>query len=227
MQEFPPRLVRPWLGETHHTSLVVHPVRTTGPNLLLRDLIRSFAGSRCATKLSLSIGAIGAICVSLTIAPGVVGILASVFALVMLAIAVVDWNSFIIPDELNAIGFVVAISIAIAQELNEWTEAVFLAGARGAGLGLLFWGLRWLYAKFRGQQGLGLGDVKLAVVAGAFLDIVMIPVAIELAAVAALAVYGIGKIAGQKISPSTRMPFGVYFAPAIWISWVIANCWSR
>ena len=49
-------------------------------------------------------------------------------------------------------------------------EAVGIALLRGAVLALLFLGLRALYRRLRGRDGIGLGDVKLAGVAGAWLD---------------------------------------------------------
>ncbi len=45
-----------------------------------------------------------------------------------------------------------------------------------------------LYRRLRGREGIGLGDVKLAGVAGAWLDWQSIPIAVEIAALAALAV---------------------------------------
>ena len=87
---------------------------------------------------------------------------------------------------------------------------------------LLFWSLRWLYRRLRGREGLGLGDVKLAFVAGAWLDWTMIPVAIEIAALAALAVYGVWHFAGRDpVEATTRLPFGLFFAPAIWLAWFL------
>ena len=56
-------------------------------------------------------------------------------------------------------------------------------------LALLFLGLRAVYRRLRGRDGIGLGDVKLAGVAGAWLGWVTIPIAIEIAALAAIAVY--------------------------------------
>ena len=34
-------------------------------------------------------------------------------------------------------------------------------------------------------------------------------------------------ILGQPISATTRMPFGLFFAPAIWICWVIEMRWFQ
>jgi leader peptidase (prepilin peptidase)/N-methyltransferase len=75
----------------------------------------------------------------------------------------------------------------------------------------------------RGRQGLGLGDVKLAFVAGAWLDWTVIPIAIQLAAFAALSAYIVRQLAfGRSISATGRMPFGLFFAPAIWICWLLS-----
>jgi len=68
-------------------------------------------------------------------------------------------------------------------------SAVALAAARSAALALTFLAVRSGYARLRGRQGLGLGDVKLAGVAGTWLDWSMMPIAVELAAVAALSFY--------------------------------------
>jgi len=73
----------------------------------------------------------------------------------------------------------------------------------------------------RGRPGLGLGDVKLAGVAGAWLDWLVIPIAIELAAFSALTAYLLQHIVlARSISPTKRLPFGTFFAPAIWVSWL-------
>jgi leader peptidase (prepilin peptidase)/N-methyltransferase len=89
-------------------------------------------------------------------------------------------------------------------------------------LALLFFVLRHGYALIRKRQGLGLGDVKLAAVAGAWLDWPVIPIAIEIAAFAALTVYlAHAFIAGRSITPTKRIPFGTFLAPAIWVTWLI------
>ena len=70
----------------------------------------------------------------------------------------------------------------------------------------------------------GLGDVKLAAAAGVWLDWPCIPVAIEIAAVAALAVYATAHVAGRRrIRAATRLPFGLFLAPAIWLAWLVQS----
>ena len=105
-------------------------------------------------------------------------------------------------------------------------QAVTIAALRGVVIAVIFYALRFGYARLRGRQGLGLGDVKLAFVAGAWLDWVMIPIAIQLAAFAALSTYlGRQLVNGQSISATNRMPFGLFFAPAIWIGWLLEVSW--
>jgi phosphonate transport system substrate-binding protein len=58
--------------------------------------------------------------------------------------------------------------------------------------------------------------------AGAWLDWAMIPVAIEIAALGALAAYGAWHVFGRRpVDTTARLPFGLFFAPAIWLSWLL------
>jgi leader peptidase (prepilin peptidase)/N-methyltransferase len=198
------------------------PIRKRVRTLLFRKIVLSAIW----TKLFLGLVAVAAVYVSMVSAPRVIGLLASSLALVMLTIAVIDWRSFIIPNWLNAAGFGLAIMHAAAQEPNMMAQAIAMAAMRGAALALIFFVLRYVYAQLRGRQGLGLGDVKLAFVGGAWLDWLMIPIAIELATFAALSAYLLRQfISGRSVSATNRMPFGLFFAPAIWICWVLEVRW--
>lgn len=166
--------------------------------------------------------AIGGIGVSLWAAPGAAGGLGAALALIALAIAVIDARLFIIPDELTVAGFVLAlVNAAVTSPFARW-EAVTFALLRGAILALLFYGLRAGYRRLRGRDGIGLGDVKLAGVAGAWLSLVAIPIAIEIAALAAIAVFCVRHYAaGKPLDTALKFPFGLFFAPAIWIGWLL------
>jgi len=166
--------------------------------------------------------AAAAICVSIVSAPGIAGFLGACLALLMLTIAMIDCRSFIIPDGLNAVGFCLGLVHSLVLEPDGMLSAISLAVLRGAALALLFLTVRYAYARVRGRQGLGLGDVKLAAVAGAWLDWSFMPLAIEIAACAALTIYVVRQVLiGRPLSASSRLPFGLFFAPAIWICWLI------
>jgi leader peptidase (prepilin peptidase)/N-methyltransferase len=165
--------------------------------------------------------------ISLLIAPGWIGISGASLAAIVTAIAVIDYQSFRIPDWLNATGFVFALIHAAVQEPEAALAAIATACLRGMALALILLALRKAYKLWRGRDGLGLGDVKLAIVAGAWLDWLLIPIAIELATFAALTAYCLGHfVFGRPISATARLPFGTFLAPAIWICWILGQVMS-
>ena|SRR5271166_2200458 len=90
--------------------------------------------------------------------------------------------------------------------------------AFAAGLFLL---VRIAYRRFRERDGLGFGDVKLAGAAGAWLSLPMLPISIEMAAAVALIAYVFRQRKRARVlRDAGRVPFGAFFAPAIWLGWV-------
>jgi leader peptidase (prepilin peptidase)/N-methyltransferase len=103
-----------------------------------------------------------------------------------------------------------------------WAQTLAWAVLRGFVPALAFLGVRVGYRRWRGREGIGLGDVKLAGVAGVWLDWTTIPVAIEIAALAALGTYLIMHLYFHRtVRPTTRLPFGLFLAPAIWMAWIL------
>jgi leader peptidase (prepilin peptidase)/N-methyltransferase len=159
---------------------------------------------------------------SVAATPGRAGYFGAALALLMVAIAVVDAGHFIIPNGLTLVAFLLALANAARGDGQEISESIASVLVRGAALGLAFLGLREIYRRWRGREGIGLGDVKLAAVAGAWLDWTLAPVAIEIAALSALAVYGARQlIMRHSLCATARLPFGLFFAPAIWLCWLI------
>ena len=68
---------------------------------------------------------------------------------------------------------------------------------------------------------MGFGDVKLAAVAGVWLDWGDLPIAVNIGALSALAVALYARLRDSEFDPKARLPFGAFFAPAIWICWVL------
>ncbi len=157
---------------------------------------------------------------SLVVAPNILGVTGAGLALVMVAIAVIDLRSFIIPDTLNLAALALAFANSIFSATDNAMEAVASAALRGCVLSFAFLGLRIAYRSFRKREGIGLGDVKLAGVAGAWLDWQTMAITVEIAAVAALVSYGARQWAlARSLRPTSHLPFGLFFAPAIWLGW--------
>jgi leader peptidase (prepilin peptidase)/N-methyltransferase len=142
-------------------------------------------------------------------------------AVLMIAIATVDSRTYLIPNELNLCAFLLGLAAA-GQGSPLVAANVFAAAARGVFAAAAFFALAEGYRRLRGRDGIGYGDVKLAAVAGVWLDWPMISVAVEIAALSALLAYGIGQfILRLPLRANARLPFGLFFAPAIWLGWLL------
>jgi leader peptidase (prepilin peptidase)/N-methyltransferase len=171
------------------------------------------------------IGAVAAVAslTSIAVVPGPAGILGAVLALLMTAIAAVDARHFMIPNYLNAASFGAALlNAALQAPPGAITDAILSATLRGTVLAAIFLAVRELYWRLRDREGLGLGDVKLAGVAGCWLDWMIIPVAVQTAVLAALSTYLLRSVMkGKPIRATGRLPFGLFLAPAIWLCWLL------
>jgi leader peptidase (prepilin peptidase)/N-methyltransferase len=166
----------------------------------------------------------GAILASIAAAPGWGGAAGAALAGLMLAIAVVDHRRMVIPDELNALAFIAGLIVAGALADAPPVIAILQALVRAGVMIALFFGFRAGYRALRGVEGMGLGDVKLAAVAGVWLDWAGLPVVVEIAALSALAAALCARLRDNGFDPKARLPFGTFFAPAIWICWLLDAC---
>ena len=156
--------------------------------------------------------ALSAATASIWAAPGLPGFLGAGLALLMAAIAVIDARHFIIPNELNAAALALALINAAALAPGALAESLAEALLRGAATFLLFFALRVAYRRLRGREGMGLGDVKLAFVAGVWLGWTLIPLAIEIAAGVALLAYLTWRaLAKRPLEPAVRAAVRLVF----------------
>ena len=141
----------------------------------------------------------------------------------MLAIAVVDARRFIIPDVLSLPAIPVGLLASgrlLEPAAAEIVRIDHVIGMLAGGLGL--WLVRAVYFRVRGREGLGLGDVKLAAAAGAWIGWQSLSDVILLAAVLALSlVIALGLLRGKELSAAARVPFGCFLAPSIWLVWAL------
>jgi leader peptidase (prepilin peptidase)/N-methyltransferase len=185
------------------------------------------SGIRAALQPLLSVALLAAVAVSLVASPGVEGLFGAFLGLLMFAIAIIDSRRYIIPNELTAAAFALALLRAGTVGPDADWLGVAWAALRAAAIALPFVALMVLYRRWRGRDGLGLGDVKLAAVAGAWLDWTTIFAVIELATLSALGAYLVnGYFRKRTLKATEFLPFGSFLAPAIWIGWLIQGMLS-
>lgn len=135
----------------------------------------------------------------------------------LLWIAVVDAEHFWLPDWLT---LPLALSgLATAALLENWTLANAIAGA-AAGF-LLLWLLARAYRWLRGREGLGGGDPFLLAGLGAWTGWIGLPSVLLWSSLAGLSVVLAQVMAGQKVSGTDRLPFGVFLAIGGWLTWML------
>jgi leader peptidase (prepilin peptidase)/N-methyltransferase len=170
----------------------------------------------------LSLTLLAAVWASLVASPGPDGVFGAFLSLLMLAIAVADNSRYIIPNELTAAAAALALLRAGAIGPDAGWYSVLEAALRAVAITAPFLALMIGYRRWRGRDGLGLGDIKLAAVAGLWLGWAAIFAVIELATLSALGAYIVnGYFRKRPLKATEFLPFGLFLAPAIWIGWLV------
>ncbi len=188
------------------------------------DPVRSWIACSARRAAKASAGAMFGLCAvasSLAVASGWLGVAGATLAVIALAIVVIDRRALVIPNELNLSAFLVGLAAAALSTPARPGDAILHALLRAVVMFLAFFTFRAGYRRFRGVEGIGLGDVKLAAVAGVWLDWVNLPVAVDIAAVSALGVALLRR--GGDLNMWAKLPFGAFLAPAIWLCWLLAE----
>jgi leader peptidase (prepilin peptidase)/N-methyltransferase len=134
----------------------------------------------------------------------------------LLVLSAVDAAIFRLPDIVTLP--LLALGLGVSWLLPDKDLAGHAIGALcGAAA---FFLIAEIYRRTRGRDGLGMGDVKLAGVAGAWLGWQALPSMVLLACSAGLVWVGIGVIRRGKAVLEERIPFGVALCFGIWIVWL-------
>jgi len=170
---------------------------------------------RCRARISLRYPlvelAAAALLVSVVIRFGVSagGAAAAVLALLLLPLAVIDVEHHLLPDPLTLGGLAIGLIVNWFGVLVPFRDAVV-----GAALGAaLPYAVILLYKAVRGVEGMGLGDVKLLAMIGAFLGWRGALLTLCIGAVAGAAV-GLTMIVARRGRMDTELPFGTFLAGA-------------
>ena len=156
--------------------------------------------------------------VSLATLPVPVAIASIVLGILMVAGADVDARTYLLPNVITWGATICGVSAAwVLDELNPWLAVsdAILRALCAAGLLAL---LRLIYGCIRHREGLGLGDVKLAAAIGAWLPLEVMPLCFGLATGGALVTILWGHLRGNRIERTTKIPFGTFLCPALWLA---------
>jgi leader peptidase (prepilin peptidase) / N-methyltransferase len=152
-----------------------------------------------------------------------------VFVSLIIPLVFIDLHHKILPNVITYPGFVLAFlmrffvpgpskldllrSAVGLQNLPGWAVSA-LASLVGAVIGAgIIWGIRAAYFRVKGVEGMGLGDVKLMLMVGAYIGWQLSLLTILLGSLGG-SIIGVVVIASKRGSMKTQIPFGVFLGPA-------------
>jgi leader peptidase (prepilin peptidase)/N-methyltransferase len=131
-----------------------------------------------------------------------------VFTSVLVILFGTDLETQRLPNVLTLPG--IAVGLAFSLVVPPGPRACLIGAAFGGGL---LWVLRWGWKRATGVEGMGLGDVKMLAMIGAFLGWQQVWAVIFFASIAG-ALAGIALAALRQRSLQSRLPFGTFLALA-------------
>jgi len=147
--------------------------------------------------------------------PGPAFPIASFFALSMLALFFTDYDHQLLPDAITLTGLAVGLAISWFNPFLDgvgWRRVWLSVAGAAIGSGLL-WAFGALYGKLRGVEAMGMGDVKMMAMVGAFAGPFGVLLTIFGGSIVG-ALFGVLMIPLKGRSLQDALPFGCFLAPA-------------
>lgn len=139
------------------------------------------------------------------------------FSAAMIVLFMVDLHHRILPNNITLPGIVVGFVCSVFLPPGWWSSLVGLMLGGGALLGI-----GELYYRVRGEEGLGMGDVKMLAMIGAFLGWRLTIVTLVFSSFLG-SVVGLGLIATGRGSMKYALPFGTFLAVAAVVSALVGE----
>jgi leader peptidase (prepilin peptidase)/N-methyltransferase len=146
---------------------------------------------------------------------GMAFFIAAPFALAMLTLFFTDYDTQLLPDAVTLTGLLAGLALAWFNPfLSGQGLGRLWASCGGAALGSgLLWAFGALYSKLRGVEAMGMGDVKMMAMVGAFAGPFGVLITIFAASLIGAA-FGLLLIPLKGRSLQDTLPFGCFLAPA-------------
>jgi leader peptidase (prepilin peptidase)/N-methyltransferase len=139
------------------------------------------------------------------------------FACAMLVLFFIDLEHQILPNIITIPG--AAAGFAASLFLPPGPLASFMGALLGGGV---LWAIAEIYVRVRGIEGMGMGDVKMLGMIGAFLGAPLMALTLVLASLAG-ALAGVGLMLAGKGDLQRKLPFGTFLAAAA----IFASLWGQ
>lgn len=143
----------------------------------------------------------------------------ALFLLILIALAFIDYDHQILPDELTLGGAAVFLVYAFFNPMISTVNAIVTS----IGSALAFTALYFFYIKIRKIEGLGQGDIKMMLLLGAFLGVNKLVTAVLIASFAGMLV-GLFFILFKGRDMKLKLPFGTFLSLGSYIAvfWGVA-----
>ncbi len=141
--------------------------------------------------------------------------IATWFTLALVVLFFTDLDHQLLPDAITLSGLIVGLAVAWFNPFlgpDGWGRIWLALGGAALGSGVL-WGIGALYGRLRGVEAMGMGDVKLMAMVGAFTGPWGVLFTIFVASLVG-ALVGLALIPLRGRSLSDALPFGCFLAPA-------------
>jgi len=130
----------------------------------------------------------------------------------------VDIREFRLPD----IGTLLLVAVGILLSFARGGPNLAVAALVAAALGFVsLWIVAFIYHRYRGVNGLGLGDAKLLAAAGAWLGPWMLAPVVFIGAILGLCYALWLRTTGPQLSSETRIPFGPFLSASFLFLWCL------
>ncbi len=128
-----------------------------------------------------------------------------------------DLQTMRLPNVITLPG--IALGLAFSLALAPGIESSLVGAALGAALP---WLIRWVWFRATGVEAMGLGDVKMLAMIGAFLGWQQVWVVLFFASLCG-ALVGITLLALRKRSLASRLPFGTFLALSAYVASIVGG----
>jgi leader peptidase (prepilin peptidase)/N-methyltransferase len=149
--------------------------------------------------------------------PGLLLVARLLFGCAMIVLFVIDLQHKILPNVITLPGIVAGLLLSEVAGPG-WQASIIGIVAGGGSL----WAIAEIYYRVRKEEGLGMGDVKMLAMIGAFLGWKLVMLTLILASFSGTIV-GVGVLIARKESLKYALPFGTFLAIGAMVSAAVGD----